>query len=138
MPIEEKCRYVLTIGPIIIDAVSMDDNENDQFTLFDLQVETIRGDRDFVCSHEEGVNFQVVGENLVFPKATKFSLYALAAILPLLSAKQRDTAATDWMTTDTDIACPDPNCGARFRITRIAKRLFSHTECTVVPLPLHE
>lgn len=113
----------------------MSDKNDDLFSLYDLQVETVRGEKDFVCSHEEGVNFLVVGENLVFPRETKFSLYALSAVLPLIPAKQRATAETDWMTTDTDIACPDPNCGARFRITRIAKRQFSHADCTVVPLP---
>jgi uncharacterized repeat protein (TIGR04076 family) len=125
----------LTPVPVLRDAVFMSEKHNDQFYLYDLQVETIRGEKDFVCAHEEGVNFQVVGENLVFPQETRFSLYALAAILPLIPARQRETAGTDWMTTDTDIACPDPNCGARFRITRIAKRSFRHSECTVVPLP---
>ena len=38
------------------------------------------------------------------------------------------------MTTDTDIACPDPNCGARFRITRIGTRTFRHGDVTAVPL----
>ena len=38
------------------------------------------------------------------------------------------------MTTDAVIACPDPNCGAKFRIVRRAKRTFSHGACTVVPL----
>ena len=67
------------------------------------------------------------GENLVFAGAATFSMYALAALLPLLPAKQRDTHPHDWMTTDTDIACPDPNCGARFRITRTARRSFRHS-----------
>jgi hypothetical protein len=39
------------------------------------------------------------------------------------------------MTTDTDIACPDPNCGARFRITRTGTRTFRHRDVTAVPLP---
>ena len=112
----------------------MSENKDDLFYLYDLQVETVHGEKDFVCDHKEGINFLVVGENLVFPKESRFSLYALAAILPLVPAKQRETAENDWMTTDTDIACPDPNCGARFRITRIAKREFRHSECTVVPL----
>ena len=55
-------------------------------------------------------------------------------ILPLLPAKERPTDPADWMTTDALIACPDPNCGARFRITRTAKRIFRHGDCTVVPL----
>jgi hypothetical protein len=39
------------------------------------------------------------------------------------------------MTTDAEIACPDPHCGARFRITRIGTRTFRHRDVTVVPLP---
>ena len=60
---------------------------------------------------------------------------ASPALLPLIPAKQRPTAAADWMTTDALIACPDPNCGARFRISRTGLRRFRHGECTVVPLP---
>lgn len=44
------------------------------------------------------------------------------------------THENDWMTTDAEIACPDPNCGARFRITRTQKSTFRHSETTVVPL----
>ena len=108
---------------------------DDTFFLYDLQIETVRGEKEFVCAHEAGVNFQVIGENLVFPKETKFSLYALSALLPLLPVKQRETDDTDWITTDSEIACPDPNCGGRFRITRLTKRAFHHSDCTVVPLP---
>ena len=67
-----------------------------------------------------------------------FELYDLKvetiAILPLLAAKQRVTDRNDWMYTDAEIACPDPNCGARFRITRTGKRVFRHHEVTIVPL----
>ena len=38
------------------------------------------------------------------------------------------------MTTDTEIACPDPHCGAIFRITRTGKSIFRHSEVTRVPL----
>ena len=60
---------------------------------------------------------------------------AARLLLPLLPAKQRETPAADWMTTDTEIACPDPHCGAVFRISRIGKRVFRHSEVTRVPLP---
>ncbi len=106
----------------------------DAFTLYDLKVETRKGRRPFVCSHRAGDSFLVVGENLVFPAGGTFSLYALSALLPLLPAKQRPTHANDWMTTDTDIACPDPSCGAVFRITRAGRRTFSHAATTAVPL----
>jgi uncharacterized repeat protein (TIGR04076 family) len=54
--------------------------------------------------------------------------------LPLLPAKQRPTHKNDWMTTDAEVACPDPNCSSRFRITRLGLRRFSHAQTTAVPL----
>ena len=107
----------------------------DAFQLYDLRVEVVATDRSMVCGHHEGDWFAVEGENLRFPDGQAFSLYALAALLPLLPAKQRVTDPNDWMTTDADIACPDPNCGARFRITRTGVRTFRHSEVTAVPLP---
>ena len=75
----------------------------------------------------------MIGENLVFDEGQKVSMYALAAILPLLPAKQRSLDDDDWMGTDADIACPDPHCGGRFRIHREGKRWFSHAETTGLP-----
>lgn len=72
---------------------------------------------------------------LRLPPEQGFSIYSLAAVMPLLAAKQRVTSPNDWMTTDTDVACPDPNCKTRLRITRIGLRRFRHGETTVVPLP---
>lgn len=106
---------------------------NDEFTLYDLKVEVIATDKPMVCSHKEGDMFYVIGENLVFPEGTSFSMYALSAILPLLPAKQRPLQEHDWILSDSEIACPDPNCGARFRISRMKKHAFHHSECTVVP-----
>ena len=107
----------------------------DEFTLYDLRVEVVAGPGPMVCSHTVGDWFEVSGENLTVPAGQSFSMYALATLLPFLPAKQRKTDDTDWMTTDTDIACPDPNCGARFRITRTGERTFRHSEVTAVPLP---
>ena len=93
--------------------------------LYDLSVEVWRRkDREFVCSHEEGSAFRVVGENLVFDGPSRFSLYAMSALLPLLPAKQRSEVAGDWMAAETDIACPDAACGAVFRIKRIGQSSF--------------
>ncbi len=107
---------------------------DDSFDLYDLKVEVVPGERPFVCSHHVGDYFLVEGENLVFPAGTSFSMYALAALLPLLPAKQRPLQPNDWMLSDALIACPDPNCGARFRISRVARRTLSHAACTVVPV----
>ena len=107
---------------------------SDEFTLYDLRVEVFEGEKEMVCNHRAGDWFELSGENLTLPPGQSFPIYPLAALLPLLPAKQRRTAANDWMTTDTDVACPDPHCGAIFRITRVRERTFRHGEVTVVPL----
>jgi uncharacterized repeat protein (TIGR04076 family) len=108
----------------------------DEFTLYDLRVEVVlRPGGALVCGHREGEAFRVVGEDLVFDSGGRFSFYALATLMPFLAAKQRQTDGNDWMTTDAEVACPDPNCGALFRITRTGERRFSHADVTRVPLP---
>lgn len=109
-------------------------NKDDFFDLYDLAVEVVlRPGSEFVCDHQEGLAFRVVGEDLIFEQPARFSMYALATLLPYLPAKQRPTDANDWMTTDTDIACPDPNCGALFRITRTDRSTFRRSEATRTP-----
>jgi len=107
---------------------------DDGFVLFDLKVEIVSSDKPMVCSHKAGDYFLVVGENLIFPEENYFSMYALSALLPILPAKQRPLHENDWMLSDSLIACPDPNCGAKFKITRTGTREFSHKDCTVEPL----
>lgn len=107
----------------------------DAFTLYDLRVTVEAGDRPMVCNHRVGDRFELSGEELSFPPGQTFPLYPLAALLPLLPAKQRPTHANDWMTTDAVLACPDPNCGGRFRIERIGTRTFRHGAVTREPLP---
>ncbi len=107
---------------------------HDQFTLYDLRVEVVMGDRPMVCNHEVGDYFELSGENLSIPPGQTFPIYPLAALLPLLPAKQRETDPHDWMTTDMEVACPDPLCGARFKITRTGTTTFRHSEVTRVPL----
>jgi len=108
---------------------------DDTFTLYDLRVEVVATDRPMVCNHQPGDYFELSGENISFPEGQSFPLYPMAALLPILPAKQRVTDPNDWMTTDMEIACPDPHCGGRFRITRLGTRTFSHGEVTMVPLP---
>jgi uncharacterized repeat protein (TIGR04076 family) len=107
----------------------------DAFVLYDLKVEVVATERPMVCNHKAGDYFELKGENLSLPPGQTFTIYPLAALLPLLPAKQRVTHPNDWMTTDADIACPDPHCGGRFRITRTRMSTFRHSEVTAVPLP---
>lgn len=106
----------------------------DHFTLYNLKVEVVATDKPMVCKHNEGDYFLVVGEDIIFPENNAFSMYSLSALLPLLPAKQRPLHENDWMLSDSYIACPDPHCGAQFKITRTGTKEFSHADCTVVPL----
>ena len=109
---------------------------DDHFDLYDLRVEVVAppGAR-ILCGAQPGDGFELRGEMLHLPPGQGFSIYSLAALLPLLPAKQRATHPNDWMSSDAEVACPDPHCPSRFRITRLGKRSFSHAETTAVPLP---
>ena len=109
--------------------------DDDSFEIFDLRVEVVGpADQAIYCGARLGDHFEVRGEMLHFPPGQGFSMYSLAAILPLLAAKQRSSHPHDWMSTDSEIACPDPHCPTRFRITRLQKRRFLHSQTTAVPL----
>ncbi|KAI1077907.1 hypothetical protein F5B20DRAFT_549721 [Whalleya microplaca] len=109
--------------------------EDDTFELYDLRVEVIcpPGAR-ILCGAKEGDYFTLEGEMLYLPPGQGISIYSLASILPLLPAKQRATQPLDWMATDAQVACPDPNCGSRLRIARTRLRAFRRAETTVVGL----
>ncbi|KAI0647730.1 hypothetical protein C8Q79DRAFT_999338 [Trametes meyenii] len=105
------------------------------FQLYDLKVEVVcpPGQR-IMCGAKEGDYFTLEGEMLYLPPGQGISVYSLGAVLPLLAAKQRVTAKNDWMSTDAEVACPDPNCPSRLRIVRAGLRTFKHGDTTVVPL----
>jgi len=105
------------------------------FDLYDLRVEVVgRPDKQIYCGAKIGDFFELHGEMLILPPGQGFSIYSLAALLPLLPAKQRVTDPNDWMSSDAEVACPDPNCPTRFRITRTGIRHFKRSEVTAVPL----
>ncbi|WP_284944524.1 TIGR04076 family protein [Acidisoma cladoniae] len=109
---------------------------DDSFELYDLRVDVVAPTGGAIyCGAKPGDHFELRGEMLFLPPGQGMSLYSLASVLPLLAAKQRPSDRNDWMTTDTEIACPDPHCCTRLRITRLGLRRFSHGETTAVPLP---
>jgi uncharacterized repeat protein (TIGR04076 family) len=106
------------------------------FELYDLRVEVIGPtDRPIYCGARPGDYFELHGEMLKLPPGQGFSIYSLAALLPLLPAKQRVTDPHDWMSSDAEVACPDPNCPTRLRITRTGRRHFRRADVTAVALP---
>ena len=107
----------------------------EEFELFDLRVEVAAPkDAKIYCGAKAGDYFELHGEMLILPPGQGFSIYSLAALLPLLPAKQRVSDKNDWMSSDAEVACPDPNCPTRFRISRGPKRRFKHSETTAVPI----
>jgi uncharacterized repeat protein (TIGR04076 family) len=109
------------------------------FELYDLRVEVVgpAGEPIF-CGASLGDYFDLHGEMLVLPAGQGFSIYSLAALLPLLPAKQRVTDPNDWMSSDAEVTCPDPHCPTRFRITRTGRRYFRRADVTAVPLAREE
>lgn len=104
------------------------------FTLYDLKIEIVQvkeGLED-ICNHHLGDYFEVSGENISIPAGKTFSMYAMAAVLPLLPAKQRITHANDWIESDDLVMCPDPNCQAVMKIIRTGTREFNTNDVTVV------
>jgi len=104
------------------------------FDLYDLRVEVVAPPGSTVyCGAAVGDFFELRGEMLFLPPGQGFSIYSLAALLPLLPAKQRKLDPLDWMATDAEVACPDPNCPTRFRISRTGLRSFDRSEVTATP-----
>jgi len=117
-----------------IEGAAMGADDGGGFELYDLRVEVVGPpDRAIYCGAKLGDYFELQGELLRLPPGQGFSIYSLAALLPLLPAKQRICDANDWMATDAEVACPDPNCPTRFRITRTGRRYFRRSEVTAMP-----
>src|SRR3984957_6058994 len=109
--------------------------EPERFELYDLRVEVVGPpDRTIYCGARLGDYFELQGEMLKLPPGQGFSIYSLAALLPLLPAKQRITDPKDWMSSDAEVACPNPNCPTRFRIPRTGRRGFIRSQVTATPL----
>ena len=110
--------------------------DEDHFDLYDLRVEVVAPPNSrLYCGAVPGDYFELRGEMLTLPPGQGMSIYSIASVIPFLAAKQRPTDPSDWMTSDAEIACPDPNCPSRLRITRMGLRRFSHAETTAKPLP---
>ncbi|KAL4757248.1 TIGR04076 family protein [Aspergillus foveolatus] len=113
---------------------------DDTFPLYDLRVEVIVPEaKHILCGAKKGDYFTLKGEMMFLPDGQGISIYSLvgttlASVLPLLAAKQRVTHEHDWMTTDSIIACPDPQCPSQLKIVRTGITVFRHSDTTAVPL----
>lgn len=108
---------------------------DETFELYDLKVEVVGPPGATIyCGARLGDFFELRGEMLHLPPGQGFSIYSLAALMPLLAAKQRPSDPNDWMSSDAEVACPDPNCPTRLRISRTGLRRFNRSEVTATPL----
>jgi uncharacterized repeat protein (TIGR04076 family) len=88
--------------------------------LYDLRITVERIEGRSVCGLSAGDYIDVVRSNeMRLPEGKHFCMYAFAAVLPMIPAKQRDLPACDWMSKDSHVACPDPEERVIMRIDRI-------------------
>lgn len=99
--------------------------------LWDLRVsvESVQGRS--VCGLEVGDYFELTASSkLTIPAGRHFCLFALAAVLPLLPAKQRQLAEDDWLERDSLVCCPDPEERLVMRIERLGRSVLDASELT--------
>ena len=99
--------------------------------LYDLRVVVDRIEGRSVCGLRPGDCFEVrESSRVTIPEGGHFCLYAMAAVLPLLPAKQRALTDGDWMAVDSEVACPDPEERMVMRIERTGRSRMSTEDLT--------
>lgn len=99
--------------------------------LYDLRLSVVEIRGRSVCGLRVGDHIDLVeSSRLVLPEGRHFCLYALAAALPLLPAKQRNLEAGDWLEGDSLVSCPDPEEGLVMRIERLGRRHIRRQDVT--------
>jgi uncharacterized repeat protein (TIGR04076 family) len=99
--------------------------------LYDLRVTVDSVAGRSVCGMAVGDCFELTeSARLRIPEGKHFCIYALAAVLPLLPAKQRALSAGDWLEQDSLVACPDPEERLVMRIERTGRRALRSSDLT--------
>jgi uncharacterized repeat protein (TIGR04076 family) len=99
--------------------------------LYDLRVTVDSIEGRPVCGLAVGDYFELTNSSqLRLPDGRHFCMYALAAVLPLLPAKQRQLPEADWLERESLVACPDPDERLIMRITRTGRRPLRSADLT--------
>lgn len=102
-----------------------------EMRVYDLRVTVERIEGRSVCGLQVGDYFELTESNrLRIPAGKHFCVYALAAVLPLLPAKQRRLPDEDWLEQDTLVCCPDPEERLVMRIDRLNERVLTTEDLT--------
>jgi len=100
-------------------------------SLYDLRITVERIEGRSVCRLGVGDYFEVTESSRVrIPDGRHFCMFAIAAALPLLAAKQRKQPAGDWLEDESLVMCPDPEERLVMRIERIGRRRIPTEELT--------
>ena len=100
-------------------------------TLYDLRVTVERIEGRSVCGLKAGDYFELTeSSRLRIPDGKHFCAFALAAVLPLLVAKQRRLPRGDWLEDEVFVTCPDPDERTVMRVDRIRRRRIPTSELT--------
>lgn len=90
--------------------------------LYDLKVVVDSIEGRSVCGMQVGDYFELTNSaEMRIPAGKHFCIYAIAAVMPLLPAKQRQLPAGDWLEKDSLVCCPDPEERLVMRIERTRK-----------------
>jgi uncharacterized repeat protein (TIGR04076 family) len=99
--------------------------------LYDLTVTVTKIEGRSVCGLHVGDSFSVSqSAQITVPPGQHLCLYALSSLLPLLPAKQRKFDPDDWLATDSDVCCPDPEERVTFTIERGLLRTYDACNLT--------
>jgi uncharacterized repeat protein (TIGR04076 family) len=103
----------------------------DNMGLYDLRVTVVEIRGRSVCGLDVGDYFEITHSNQIrIPDGKHICYFALSSILPLISAKQRQNPARDWIELDSRVACPDPDEVVIWEITRTGWRTMDSSELT--------
>ncbi|HXW82304.1 MAG TPA: TIGR04076 family protein [Acidimicrobiales bacterium] len=99
--------------------------------LWDLRVTVESVEGRSVCGLAVGDYFEVThSSRLTIPAGRHFCVYALAAVLPLLAAKQRSLPEDDWLEHESLVCCPDPEERLVMRIDRLRRVMLDPSTLT--------
>ncbi|PPQ73500.1 hypothetical protein CVT26_010414 [Gymnopilus dilepis] len=112
------------------------DDKDGSFELCELHVDlhcnaSEVGSVESMCGVTPGDSLTVKNNLLYLPPGQGVSIYMLSALLPYLSAMQRPNLhPNDGVSSGVEIACPNPSCTARMRITRRERKPFGREGST--------
>jgi len=108
------------------------EGDGDDMELYDIRVVVDRIEGRSVCGMSVGDCFEVRNSAQLSTNGPSghFCLYALQAVLPLVTVKQRVLPPGDWMEQDQYVACPDPEERLIMRIERGELRSMRSSDLT--------